>query len=432
MLIEFSVGNFLSFKEPTNFSMVASYHKEHIDTNVFQVNEKINLVKIGAVYGANASGKSNLFKAMAFVRNFIINSARNTMAEDQINVDSFKLSTETVTQPSSFEIIIIYNSVKYRYGFQLTPKEVVSEWFYYTPNIKEIKLFERKSDKIVIGKHFKEGSGLENKTRRNALFLSVVAQFNGEISNTVLKWFYNFNFISNLSDTIQTITTQLIETNKDIKKMLIKFLKVADLGIESLELVKREIPNEIKQTLSEITNSNKNLRFKFPEKVVDINVYHKKFDETGKVVSLEKFDLDLDESEGTKRLYSLLGPVIDTLFNGGILAVDEFDSSLHPLLTRFIIELFHSKQRNSKNAQLIFNTHDTNILSNEFFRRDQIWFTEKDRYGATDLYSLVEYRVRKDASFGKDYLMGKYGAIPFIGNFDFEWECVEEGAQNGE
>jgi hypothetical protein len=153
-------------------------------------------------------------------------------------------------------------------------------------------------------------------------------------------------------------------------------------------------------------------------KLTSIQTIHRKFDGEGNSVSTELFDLDDQESEGTQKVFALAGPLVDTLKNGKVLIIDEFDARIHPLISRAIVELFNSNESNSNNAQLIFMTHDTNLLSNRLFRRDQIWFTEKNRYGATDLYSLAEYKIRNDASFESDYIKGRYGAIPYIGNLN--------------
>ncbi|MCK4259778.1 MAG: ATP-binding protein [Halanaerobiales bacterium] len=431
MLLEFSVANFLSFKDPVTFSMIASNKKEYTDTHTFKFNDKISLLKSSVLYGANASGKSNLFAAMFAMKDLIKNSAKNMMAEESIGVEPFRLNTSTVNEPSSFEIIFIYKNIKYRYGFQVTTSEVVSEWLFYTPNIREVKLFEREKTEYSITKHFKESIGLEEKTRNNALFISVVAQFNGEISNKILNWFNRFNIINNNDKNNQRITNLLLKSNEKMKKTILQCLQIADLRIDNVEIVDNDIPSEVVNTFELFKENNKKVHFEFPTNVTDVNFFYKKYNEYGEFVSHEKFDLDVNESKGTKILYSLLGPILDTLLSGKVLLIDELDSSLHPLLIFFIIKLFQSKS-NSKNAQLIFTTHDTNILSNKVFRRDQIWFTEKDHFGATDLYSLVEYKIRKDATFNKDYLLGKYGAIPFIGNFDFVLDEIEASEQNGE
>lgn len=419
MLIEFSVANFLSFKDKVTFSMVASNLKEHRENNVFTV-DKFDLLKIAVIYGANASGKSNLFKAMKFMKNQIFSSFKETQVTEKImGVERFKLSTETENKPSFFEIVFIHEEKRFRYGFLIDEERVHAEWLYYVPSLKEAMLFERENSNITIGNYYKEGKGLETKTRDNALFLSVVAQFNGEISKKILEWFKNVNIISGLDDSkIINFTFKKME-DYDYRIRILEFLKIADLGIQDIDNRTIEINYE-------------NFTKKIPEKVLkllpkikqfEIFTKHRKYNEKKDSFSFVDFDISEQESEGTKKIFALSAPIIDTIENGRILFIDEMDARLHPLITRFILGLFNSKDINTKNAQLIFITHDTTLLNKNYFRRDQIWFTEKNQYEATDLYSLVEYKidnskVRNDASYGKDYIQGKYGAVPFIGDFE--------------
>lgn len=419
MLIQFSVSNFLSFKDQVTFSMVASTIKEHYDTNVFEASKKLKLLKSAVIYGANASGKSNLFRAMQFARKFILISSKETQATEEIRVTNFKLSTETESKPSFFEFVFLLEGVQYRYGFEVDKVEVQREWLFYTPKTIEAKLFDREKNNISTGQNFQEGKEFVDKTRKNALFLSVVAQFNGQISTKILGWFKNFNIISGLNDTRYIDYTLRKLEDQNFKNDIIDFLKIADMGIEDFNVEETplnlgELPKELSERLSRIDIRN-------PEKIIrtELKTLHKKFNGNGDVSSLVKFDLGKEESEGTKKFFAISGPIIDTLKNGRILAIDEFDSRLHPLLTQFLIRLFNSNIKNPSYAQLIFASHDASFLNKNFFRRDQIWFTEKNALGATDLYSLVEYKketgkIRKDASFSKDYLLGKYGAVPNI------------------
>ncbi len=427
MLIEFSVGNYLSFKDVVTLSMVASSIKELDDTHTFKTSKNLRLLKSAIVYGANASGKSNLFKAMTFMSDFVYNSSKESQVGENIEIEKFRLSTETESKPSYFEIVFLYDNVKYRYGFKVDTKRVRHEWLFYAPKKQEIKLFERIKNHFDIREHFKEGNNLEQKTRDNALFLSVVAQFNGEKSTKVLKWFRRFNNISGLSDQYQDVTTKMLENDK-FKNIFIKLIKIADSGIEDITINKDrppfdKLPKQVQQDIK-IFKEILGDRFSFDDTLTNVVTSHKKFDSNNKFKSLELFELG-HESHGTIKLFSLLGPILDTLAQGKVLAIDEFDSRLHTLLSRFIVWLFNSNNKNLNNAQIIVNTHDTNLLSNKIFRRDQIWFTEKNRYGSTNLYSLVEYsKVRKDASYEKNYLLGKYGAIPFIE--DFQYSVGEE------
>jgi uncharacterized protein len=418
MLIEFSVGNYLSFKEQVTFSMVASKivakDKSLDENNVFKIDDDLSLLKSAAIYGANASGKSNFIDALSFMRKFVLSSSKDTQAAEPIEAEAFRLDSETVAKPSFFEVVFLLDGKKYRYGFEVDTEKVVSEWLFFTPKTKEAKLFTRASEGIVFSGSFKEGKGLGEKTRTNALFLSVAAQFNGTIAQQILAWFRNLGIISGfVDDGIRAFTIKGLEID-EIRPDIVKLIKKLDLGIDGIQIEKAEmteallpknLPLDVKEALLKT----------IPNKVF-IRTMHKKYASDGKEVSTEMFDLDDNESEGTKRLFSLAGPLVSVLRNGKTLVVDELDARLHRLMTCQIIRLFNSNETNPNNAQLIFTTHDTSLLNNTLFRRDQIWFAEKNEHGATDLYSLAEFKVRNDASYEKEYVQGRYGAIPFIGD----------------
>jgi uncharacterized protein len=426
MLIEFSVGNYRSFKEKVTFSMVAanlvSKDKEIDNNNVFSVDDNLSLLKNAAIYGANASGKSNLAKAMSFMKWFMVNSSKETQSTEKINVEPFRLSTETESQPSYFEIVFLLQGQKYRYGFEVNKDKVISEWLFYVPKIRETKLFERKENNISCSRNYK-ADGIQQRTRHNALFLSVSAQFNVDIAEKILAWLTNqLKIIPGLNDDgYQGYTSRCLSESKSKKNAIFKLIKKLDLGISELDIQEvdsietlrkdqKELPNDV---LNAIDLLIENIR---KTKVPSIKTLHQKFDDNGILVGTESFDLNLQESEGTQKIFAISGLLVDTLQEGKTLIIDEFDARLHPLISYAIVELFNKNETNPNNAQLIFMTHDTNLLTNKLFRRDQIWFTEKNRYGVTDLYSLAEYKIRNDASFESDYIKGRYGAIPYIGN----------------
>lgn len=424
MLIEFSVGNYRSFKDVVTFSMVAANitarHKVLDDTNVFKAKKNLNLLKSAVFYGANASGKSNLIKAIIFMKYMVLNSSRDTVASEPIEIDNFRLSMETEEEPSHFELVFLLDDIQYRYGFEIMNGRVYSEWLYRTKQ-REVLLFERNEQEISLSTAFREGKQFTKNTRRNALFLSVVAQWNGEIAQSIVRWFRKIGVISGLNDDrYQVFTIKQVMEGSGIKEKIIDFVCRLDTGIsgidaKTIDISESQLPQDMPPELKKLLlDSNE---------VFTVVTMHPKYDKNGKQGGMERFDLKGNESDGTQKIFSMAGPIMDSLQNGKILVVDELDARLHPLITREIVKLFNSPITNSHNAQLIFATHDTNLLSNKFFRRDQIWFTEKDRYGATDLYSLVEFKmkgekVRNDASFEKDYILGRYGAIPFIGNLE--------------
>ncbi len=349
------------------------------------------------------------------MKRFMINSSREGQSTDDIKVEPFRLSVETENKPSFFEIVFLLDGIKYRYGFEATRKKIISEWLFYFPNIEEISLFNREEDKIKSSKDY-QANGVEKFTRDNALFLSVSAQFNIKIAEDILNWSTNcLQIIFGLNyASYHYLTIKCLIENKN-KNKIISFIKKLDLGIDDINVNEIDItedkllddlPQEIREILLKKLGVKGNL----------INTKHRKFDSENKFISVESFDFTEDESEGTKKAFALAGLLFYILENSQTLIIDEFDARLHPLISRAIIELFNSNETNPNNAQLIVMTHDTNLLTHKLFRRDQIWFTEKDRYGTTDLYSLVEYNISNDAAFENDYIKGRYGAIPYIGD----------------
>jgi uncharacterized protein len=421
MLVQFHVGNFLSFKQPVTLSMVAAKinarDRQVDENNTIPVDDDLALLTSGAIYGANASGKSNLVKAMHFMRSLVLSSSKESQVDELIPVSPFRLSTETDNQPSFFEVIFLLDKVVYRYGFEVDRREVATEWLFASFSQRETRLFLRQAGEFKTGRRFREGHNLEARTRSNALFLSVVAQFNGPIAGRILGWFRDLRLISGLEDQAYSRFTLENFENGNYRQEIIELVKKLDLGIEDIHTQRGKIdkskayfpeslPRAIRdEPLMPISAEGPSIR-----------TTHTKFDSDGRPIATEFFDLNEDESAGTEKLFFLAGPVLDALANGRVLWIDEMDARLHPLMTRTLIGLFNSRQTNPRRAQLVFTTHDTNLLSNKLFRRDQIWFIEKDRYGAGHLYSLAEIKVRNDASFENDYIQGRYGAVPFLGD----------------
>jgi len=422
MLLEFSVGNFLSFRDKKTLSLEATSITDFQETNVI-IKDKYKLLKSAVIYGANSSGKTNLLRGLSTMRQIIISSAKQSSTET-LPVIPFLLSSETLNKPSFFEALFIIQEKRYRYGFEITQKAVITEWLYEVLRTKERLLFIREKDKIQIEDIFTEGMNLEEKTRDNALFLAICDMFNGKISGQIMKWFKYVRTISGLEhEDYRSFTFSMLEAEKT-KEQLMKFFSKLDLGFDKVIVSKNDfnpaflpkgIPEEIlKKVISDLQGKT----------IVSAETLHKKFNKDGKVIDLVKFDLRNQESDGTNKVFDLSGHVFNTLRKGGVLVIDELDAKLHPLLTNAIVKLFNSKEFNPCTSQLIFATHDTNLLSMGNFRRDQIYFVEKDHFEASDIYSLAEYKekdgrkIRKDRSFEPDYIKGRYGAIPFIGNFE--------------
>lgn len=443
MLVEFSVGNYRSFKEPVTLSMLAAKLQASDKTvdvnNVFDA-DGLRLLRSAAIYGANASGKSNLIQAMGFMRSFVRSSSMS-QAGDAIMVEPFRLSTATLDAPSHFQVVFILNGIRYRYGFESDRQQVQAEWLYRTVQ-RERRLFIREGNRYEISSAFREGRGLTERTRDNALFLAVVAQFNGQLATSILTWLQTgINVVSGLND-LEYIgyTIRRFEEDAAFRQRVLALMREADLGISDVSVDRRrfsELPLSNGQRsavhrLWEVTErlSSKSEGTDVDRVVRQVKTSHQVFDDArNPTQDMAAFDMTAQESQGTQKFFGLSGPIIDTLENGRVLVIDEMEARLHPFLTRAIIELFNSSQTNPKNAQLIFATHDTGILSSRLFRRDQIWFTEKDRYGATDLYSLAELQIRNDASFDKDYIAGRYGAVPYAGGLAALFEEETDGAE---
>jgi uncharacterized protein len=364
---------------------------------------------------------------MIFCKYFVINSSKETQQKEEIPVDFFKLNKESAEGPALFEVVFIFKNIRYRYGFEITKSKIINEWLFAKYTNRETKLFIRKGQKFDIGYKFKEGKVIDNKTRENALFLSVSAQFNGQIAKEVLSWFSKVHVIAGtFSPSIQlTINILGEKTSNEKKEKLETILKLADFNIDDFEIVSKKVSNKeffkdmpfelkFKDNFIKTIKSDKELDT-FIQR--DIKTKHKRFSKDYKNFDYIEFDLKKEESKGTRRFFELAGPVINTLLDGDILFIDEIESSMHPLLVLALLKIINSKKGNPKKAQFIFTTHNTQILSKNLLRRDQLVFLEKNKYGETEIFSLADfkgYRVRTDASYEKDYIAGKYGAVPIL------------------
>lgn len=425
MLIEFSVENYLSFKELTTFSMLAAPSVKEYTDHTFSF-RKNTLLKTSAIYGANSSGKSNLIKAMKFMKDFVHSSSKEGQSGDKINIERYRLSSETDNKPCFFEIIFVHDDIKYRYGFTTDQDRIYTEWLHQTEKTKEVELFYRSEDGTIdIGTKFKKAEILKPVVRKNALFLSVTAQFNIKISISILEWF-DKNFVVITTDMIGSKLSEILhdkfKNSKAEKDLINSFIKIADLGInnvlvEKVKMTDERIPPFIK---GDIRNQMMELD--------DIRILtgHHKYDNKNNIISEEIFDLEKNESDGTKKFLGLSTFIIDAIINGHVLVIDEIDSRLHPTITRKLVALYNTYIQINSKSQLIFSTHDTNLMDKNLFRRDQIWFVEKDNYGSSTIYSLVEYKVRNDASFQKNYINGRYGAIPILGDFNSQLRVSNE------
>lgn len=415
MLIEFSVENFRSIKEKVTLSMVSSSDKS-LDNNLIKTDvlEKKSLLRSAVIYGANASGKSNVILAFNFLVDLVMTSHKN-QKDVKIDVSPFKLDKEYLSKPSKFEVVFIKNKNRYVYGVSSTNEKIIDEYLYYYPKGRKAIIFERSNtNDFYFTIDNKDQEFLKNRTLDNVLYLSNSTQLRYEKSFEAFDWFKDNLRIINIEENpvLNEFTINLLNKDEKSKELILKALSNADLGIEdikasvenvSIENLPSNFPNELKVLISEGKG-------KFKE--FEIKTTHK--GNKGKDTEYDvQFDFD-EESGGTQKMFFLIGTLIDVLSNGRILIVDELDIKLHYKLIRFLIKLFHDPNQNKNNAQLIFTTHNTILLDLNLFRRDQIWFTEKNPNGSTDLYSLVEFKLRKNENFQKGYIAGRFGAEPFI------------------
>ena len=424
MLLQFSVNNYKSIKDTITFSMATTSKDEGNSFNI----GKYELLKSAIIYGANASGKSNFLKAMAFMGKIVLNKNKVIQSTDTLEHFPFKLNTDTQNSSSTFEIVCFINNIKYRYGFEIDDTTVYAEWLYADEKGKESKLFYRdaEEDDYINPAKFKEGyksfdkKELKINVPKNQLFIWKCDQNDGEVSKSILGWFNKFNLIDGMEhDGYIGFAMDQME-NEDFKNEIVNLVKTADIGIEDIILEREKVPSEFFEEMSIPSDLKEKILEGGGLQRVLLNTYHKQYDENDNEVGKIIFELDEEESKGTRKFFKMSAPILNTLREGKILIIDELDASLHPMLTRHLIKLFHNEKINTKNAQLIFATHDTNMLTPTMFRRDQIWLTEKDKFGATDIYSLAQLKdVIKNENFEKQYIQGKYGAIPYLGKFEF-------------
>lgn len=398
MLVNFSFKNFRSFRDEMTLSMEAANIQE-LSSAVMKSGDS-ELLPVAVMYGANSSGKSNVLKALKAMRDVLLHSVKLN-PKDKLDADPFMLDLTSQEEPTSFEIQFIIGESRYRYGFDYTVDGIVAEWLYEKRvGEREFELFLRSGNEFKISKtRFAEGIGKEAATPANRLFVSLVAQLNGKVTQSILDWFSDIEYMSGMDGNgYAGKTLEMLFLNKTGSDQIRKFFESVNLGFSELDVEKDALDSEKMKS----------------------ETIHRLYDADGNYAGVRNFQTEKMESEGTKKMIEISGPIFDAILNGKILVVDELDAKLHPFLTRKIIGLFMDKSVNSKGAQLIFATHDTNLLNLQYLRRDQIWFTEKDKTDSTELYSLVEFRdetgkkVRNDRSIEKDYINGRFGAIPFM------------------
>lgn len=415
MLIEFRLKNFRSLRDEQVLSLVASTDKTLRDTHTLATGLKAApaLLRSAVVYGANASGKSNLIKALQFMRGVVMESATVIQPGQTFDrLQPFRLDADSAGQPTEFEVTFILDGVRYQYGFAMTAQRIVGEHLLVYKAFKPQRWFERRFDAATGKDVYEFGPGLkgsknvwEGATRPNALFLSMAVQLNSDALRPVFDWFAHrlviFNEISPLAPQVSVQMLKQVEQ----RKAICDFLAAADISIADIDVVARKGPGQVFQF--DIMSGKTDVR---NEEIEHNELKFHHVTEQGKAV----FDL-ADEPSGTRNLLFLAGPLLDILSKGLTLVVDELDTSLHTHLVQALVRLFHRPEVNTGGAQLIFTTHDTSLLdAYGLFRRDQVWFVEKKKDQSSELYGLTEFSPRKNEALERGYLQGRYGAVPII------------------
>ncbi len=422
MLLQLKIENFLSYKNEVVFDMTASSLKEKnpelVTDPIFEErNEKI--LRTAAIYGANGSGKSNLLKAIEFIIETVTGKKDSELWQNfnYSQGNPFILNPDSAKKPSCFEMSFIINSIEYRYGFKFLNSIVESEWLHKTKE-RETKIFTREKQEFDINNEYKVLTVLEqNKMiKPESVLLGLASTFNEINSITIVNYFKNFHFFDtfDIGSFIKgnKLTPRLEE--ELFRQKLLRLLQKADTGIDNINFVKDK-KEKIKFNGIELEN----IFSEFLNKQL-IESTRNVYDNKNKLVGKLNLPFSQFESEGTRKFFDIALYAIEVLEKGGILVIDEIDTKFHPILTENLIRLFYDKEMNPNNAQLLFSTHNTNLMDSKVLRRDQIWLTEKDSFGETRIFPLSQFKtdlgksVRNDEAIEKNYLEGKYGAIPII------------------
>lgn len=436
MLVQFSITNFLSFREKTTFSMVKSKTAEGLPSHLFRATDSISLLRGAAFYGANASGKSNFVKALAFAKKFILDGLR---PKESVPVESFRLDAERFQSPSEFEFILFIEETFYTYGFRVDCERVHNEWLWTDAGSGDKLCFERTTDSA--GKahvEFGDSLSLERKaslqptadrTRPNQLMLTKTLDDNQSDFEEVLEWFRNTleimtpatndtflevlvlkkdSYTHYLAGTLNAVGTGI--TRIDIEKIP---LEETELNLREIrEHIKNHIPTKAgDMTLTLLPDGRKILVDEDGRAyVLRMRTYRK--NSTGEEVQFNPES----ESDGTKQFMNLHS-ILPILHEGyRVFVIDEIERSLHSQLTRYFIELALGDATPPPHSQLLFTTHDTNLIDTDLLRTDEIWFVEKDKGGASHLSALVEFKYPEGIDIEQGYLIGRFGALPFLGN----------------
>lgn len=409
MLIRFRTSNYRSIRDEQELSLVASPLADRRESLVRAERYDIDLLRVAAVYGPNASGKSTLFDALAFMEEAVQHSHRVWKPDGGIPRAPFALHPAWIASPSLFAVDLLIDEVRYEYGFTVDSERVLTEWLYAYPKGRRQEWFTRDAERdeefsfsrLLPG----ENRAIRSLTRPNSLFLSAAAQNNHEALAPVYQWFSRT--LEVVDEDARGVLVELMAEHcqdEEFRAAVLAALRSADLGISDIEVVETRVARKWLDFPSE---------YRGAAQKYEIRLHH--VDGEGGTVALPFSD----ESAGTRALFGLAGLVVDALAEGSVLVIDELDQSLHTHLAMEIVHLFNNPATNPHNSQLLFNTHDTNLLDQEILRRDQVWFTEKGYDGATRVFPLTDFHARKHENLERGYLQGRYGAVPSVAGLDF-------------
>ncbi|QEP42964.1 ATP-binding protein [Ectothiorhodospiraceae bacterium BW-2] len=415
MLIEFNLQNYRSYQTEQRFSLVANSDKALFPSHTFTPElcngvKSMPLLHTAAIYGANASGKSNLLKAMLAMQSII----RSSTQLGHQSLTPFMFDSANREAPTLFEVVIYAEQVRYQYGFRLTADRIYDEWLFAYPKGRLQRWYERSFDPQSNQEQYRFGDKLTGEkevwrkvTRHDALFLTTAVQLNSQQLLPVFNWFNDTLRIASVSGWSPGFTVECLQNQSKLPQIL-KFLQSADIAIDDLRLeeehilpeeVEKKVPPALRQLFASQIKQGKSYRVWM--------CHHTNENET--------VELNLaDESDGTQKLFSFAGPWLDALQQGKVIFMDELHSNLHPFLVKYLLDFYHNSQTNPNGAQLIFTTHETSNLDQETFRRDQIWFCERNRNQSTSLYPLTDFSPRKEENLQRAYLTGRYGALPIV------------------
>lgn len=416
MLLRFRVSNHLSIRDMQELSLIATSLRDEerglIERSAIAQERILPAV---VIYGANASGKSNIVDAISFMRKMVLYSHSRGKPDGGVPREKFELDYVSSGNPTYCDMDFVVEDVRYHYGFETTDSAFESEWLYSYPRKRKRMLFERTESSFQFGRELKgNNKNIAQLTRTNSLFLSAAAQNGHPHLSKIYRYFKMIRILRETSIPGNLVTRRLLdESGNGLDLRVIDYLSSIDTGVVDFRRKKLELADGFENLPMEIIKLfEKYIDEPLSENVAsDLNLDHIELGHRG--TDGDTFYLDLDsESAGTRRLLIVLSHMFSALDSGGLLCIDELDASLHTNAVENLLKIFCSSDVNSKGAQLIATTHDTNLMNPSILRRDQQWFTEKDQDGATHLFSLSDFRTRKDDNFERDYREGRYGAIP--------------------